>query len=119
VAAEAGLDAREPPRTDGSAAACGIPLGVTLDEEPLCTTTSPGLFTEYIVSVTASVYHVETCNVDESTLPVDQDDFDRKEVRNAPFLKSNGDFVRTRDCVSASLTVDGRTVSRIVWIRLK
>ncbi len=96
VAPDAGLDAREPPRTDGSAAACGIPSGLALDEEPRCTTTSPGRFTEYVVSVTDNSYHVDLCNVDEAAIPIDQEDFDRKEVRNAPFLKSNGDFVRTR-----------------------
>jgi hypothetical protein len=119
VAADAGPDAREPPTRDGSAAGCGIPAGVTLDEQPRCTTTSPGLFTEYIVSVTAGAYHVEACNVEESELPRDQEDFDRREVRGAPFLKSNGDFVRTPDCISASITADGRVVSRFVWVRMK
>ncbi len=119
VAAEAGLDAREPPRTDGSVAACGIPPGLTLDEEPRCTTRSPGLFTEYAMSTQAKTYHVDLCNVEESEVPRDQGAFDQEVVGSAPFLKSNGDFVRTSDCASGSVTVDSGSVSRIVWIRQK
>lgn len=117
VAAEAGLDAREPPRTDGSIAACGIPPGLTLYEEPRCTT-SPGLFTDYSVSVTKNTYHVASCNVDESGVPNSQAEFDHLEG-TAPCLKSNGYFVRLADCASGSVTLDGGNVVRVVWIRQK
>ena len=119
VAADAGgdgrLDAPEPPTTDGSAAACGIPPGLTLYEEPRCST-SPGLFTDYSVSLTARTYHVATCNVAESEVPKNQAEFDHIEA-NAPFLKSNRDFVHSVDCASGSVTLDSGNVVQVVWIR--
>jgi hypothetical protein len=67
----------------------------------------------------AKTYHVDLCNVEESAVPGDQRAFDQEVVGSAPFLRSNGDFVRTSDCAAGSVTVDTGSVSRFVWIRLK
>jgi hypothetical protein len=90
--------------------------GDPVDSAGKCVTLTSGMWAKYTFDAAQNFASVE-CNVQASTVPVDQAAFTASLVSN-PAVQANTDFIRSTACASGSDTyISTKEITTFVWTK--